>query len=65
MEWLDATVGWISLLWLFPVLFMFHDFEEILTVEAWAEEHRDKVLSAMPPFARKALTASFYCGTRQ
>ncbi|MFD1775040.1 HXXEE domain-containing protein [Paenibacillus rhizophilus] len=65
LEWLDAAVNWVSLLWLFPVLFMFHDFEEILTVEKWAENNRDKVLAAMPPFARKALLPSLHCGTRQ
>ncbi|SEN86930.1 Protein of unknown function with HXXEE motif-containing protein [Paenibacillus sophorae] len=65
IEHLNEAIGWPSLLWLFPVLFMFHDFEEILTVEAWAVKHRDKVLPAMPPFARKALSASFNCDTRQ
>lgn len=65
LEWLDAAVDWVSLLWLFPVLFMFHDFEEILTVEKWADSNRDNVLGALPSFARKALLPSFYCGTRR
>ncbi|MBY9078388.1 HXXEE domain-containing protein [Paenibacillus sp. HN-1] len=62
---LDSAVDWSSLLWLFPVLFMFHDFEEILTVEEWADRNRDKVLGTLPPFARKALYASLFCGTRR
>ncbi|MNB65970.1 hypothetical protein D3C75_124330 [compost metagenome] len=62
---LDSVMEWPSLLWLFPVLFMFHDFEEILTVEEWAGRNREKVLGALPPFARKALHASLFCGTRR
>jgi hypothetical protein len=42
-----------SLLWLLPVLFMFHDFEEILTVEAWGNKHGPAVTAALSPGLQK------------
>lgn len=32
-----------SIIWLFPVLFMLHDFEEIILVEAWRKRYKTKL----------------------
>ncbi len=32
-----------TLLWLFPVSFMLHDFEEIIRIECWIHRNGDRV----------------------
>ncbi|WP_274853399.1 HXXEE domain-containing protein [Bacillus methanolicus] len=59
LEWLDAKIHLISVLWLFPILFMFHDFEEILTVEKWTKQNKEHVLTALPQSIRKYFYSSF------
>jgi hypothetical protein len=34
--------------WLFPVIFMIHEFEEIFMVEAWAERYKEKIQRVWP-----------------
>ncbi|MFD3261214.1 HXXEE domain-containing protein [Paenibacillus lentus] len=68
MEWLallNANVHMTSLLWLFPIIFMFHDFEEIITIEQWIKVHGTRVQSSLPPFARKLYQPSFQMNTLQ
>lgn len=31
-----------TIVWLFPVIFMLHDFEEIIFVEAWKRKYKKK-----------------------
>jgi hypothetical protein len=35
-------------LWLMPVLFMIHEFEEIFMIEAWSERHKEKINQIWP-----------------
>ncbi|WP_039839151.1 HXXEE domain-containing protein [Paenibacillus sonchi] len=49
IHWLNLHIDQVSLLWLLPILFMFHDFEEILTVESWGIKYGPKVEAALPP----------------
>ncbi|TCS95737.1 HXXEE domain-containing protein [Hazenella coriacea] len=65
LEWLNAHLHIISVLWLFPIVFMFHDFEEILTVEKWVQHNKEKVLTLLPESARKYLYSSFKMTTVQ
>lgn len=37
-----------TLLWLLPIVFMFHDFEEIIMMKAWLDKNADKVASRFP-----------------
>jgi hypothetical protein len=65
LEWLDSRIHIISVLWLFPILFMFHDFEEMLTVEKWIKHNKEQVLSVLPKSARKYFYSSFQMTTVQ
>ncbi len=60
---LNGHIELLSLLWLFPVTFLFHDFEEILTVEKWGSKHGDQVRQSLPSFARNAFQSSFRMNT--
>ncbi|WP_010271121.1 HXXEE domain-containing protein [Paenibacillus senegalensis] len=60
---LNSHVELLSLLWLFPIVFMFHDFEEILTVENWVKTNQEKVLSRVPVFVQNLLSDSFKMNT--
>lgn len=50
-DMLEALNGWVSvntLLWLFPVFFMLHDFEEIIFIESWWKKYGHAVLPKLP-----------------
>ncbi|MBC2582383.1 HXXEE domain-containing protein [Clostridium sp. DJ247] len=50
------------IIWLFPILFMIHDFEEIIMIEAWQERNKqyiENMANKHIPFNFKASTASF------
>ncbi len=54
------------LMWLFPVVFMIHEFEEILFVRQWISRNREKLVRRFPRLAKRMLprleaitTASF------
>jgi hypothetical protein len=40
---LDRYVSLRGLIWSFPVVFLFHDTEEILTVERFVRDHRKRL----------------------
>lgn len=67
----DAVTGWIAahldaitVMWLFPIVFMFHDFEEILYVEPWLRRHGGRILEKMSPLARRFASSSLGMTTR-
>ncbi|CAM4461652.1 HXXEE domain-containing protein [Paenibacillus typhae] len=64
LDWLNQHIDTISLLWLLPVCFMFHDFEEILTVESWGITYGNRVEAAIPPRMRKMYKSSMRMTTR-
>lgn len=50
------------IIWLFPILFMIHDFEEIIFIRAWQEKNKKDIQSKMNkklPFEFEASTAAF------
>ncbi|TDL58028.1 HXXEE domain-containing protein [Paenibacillus dendritiformis] len=68
---IDAVTGWIAahldavtVMWLFPIVFMFHDFEEILYVEPWLRRHGDRILGQMSRVARRFAASSLKMTTR-
>lgn len=63
LDYLDAHINLISLFWLFPITFMFHDFEEILTIEKWIQNNRETVQRKLPLFAQKLFGSSFRMNT--
>ncbi|WP_026881695.1 HXXEE domain-containing protein [Clostridium akagii] len=52
-------------IWLFPILFMIHDFEEIFMVNAWQQKNKHYIESRKDkyiPYNFKASTAAFSIG---
>jgi hypothetical protein len=55
-----------TLLWLFPVLFMIHEFEEIIMMQAWVQRNKNSITNRFPTIGGKMIghyaklsTASF------
>lgn len=65
LEWLDMHLHILTVVWLFPIIFMFHDFEEILTVEKWVKRNKDFVFKKIPPSMHKHFSSSFQMTTVQ
>ncbi|UOF88762.1 HXXEE domain-containing protein [Fodinisporobacter ferrooxydans] len=51
--WLDTSISLQSLIWLFLAVFMVHDFEEIIWVESWIDQHFDSLYSSVPRILRR------------
>jgi len=41
------------MVWLFPILFMFHDFEEIIFMQAWSSKNRNFLTHRFPALLKK------------
>ena len=65
LQWLQFNIDITTLLWLFPIVFMFHDFEEILTIEGWIKKHGHAVQSVIPKRLQKFYASSFRMNTLQ
>ncbi|WP_150268792.1 HXXEE domain-containing protein [Paenibacillus tepidiphilus] len=61
---LNAHVDLISLFWLLPVCFMFHDFEEILTIESWGNKHSGETADRLPEKLRNQYLGTLQMTTR-
>lgn len=46
-----------TLIWLFPIAFMFHDFEEILLWELWLNKNSSEIRNRVPAFLTKQVDA--------
>jgi hypothetical protein len=46
-----------TLIWLFPISFMFHDFEEIIFWELWMNKNGGEIKSRVPAFLAKQVDA--------
>ncbi len=60
------------LIWLFPLLFIIHDFEEIIFVKPWINKNRDFFLRKYPKISKKLIphfdnitTSSFALGVAE
>ena len=45
-----------TLLWLLPVVFMIHDFEEIIMIPSWMERNRAEILARFPKLGKRLLS---------
>ena len=43
------------IIWLFPIIFMFHDFEEIIFIKPWYTKNRERVQVRFPKLSSKLL----------
>ncbi|MBW8349836.1 HXXEE domain-containing protein [Bacillus sp. IITD106] len=48
LEWMNANISLTTLIWLFPITFLLHDFEEIIFVESWFKKNFSKVEPKVP-----------------
>jgi hypothetical protein len=55
----------VTLIWLFPLFFLIHDLEEILTVESFMAKKRDKVISMLPKRVGQFVLKQFSMTTKQ
>ena len=56
------------IIWLFPILFMIHDFEEIIIIKSWQQKNKEYIenrLQKFVPFNFKASTAAFSIGVAE
>ena len=60
------------IIWLFPILFIFHDFEEIIFMRAWISKNRSYLSNKFPRLSKKLLphfdnitTSSFALGVAE
>jgi hypothetical protein len=45
-----------TVMWLLPVFFMIHDFEEIIMMEPWAAKYGDRIRKRFPGFGPKLMS---------
>jgi hypothetical protein len=43
------------IIWLFPIIFMFHDFEEIIFIKPWFAKNRNRLKERFPKIAERLL----------
>lgn len=60
-QWLDFQ----TLIWLFPIMFVFHDLEEIIMLERWLNKNSDKVYNKLPKKIADRVINHFSMSTAQ
>ncbi|MUG70259.1 HXXEE domain-containing protein [Paenibacillus validus] len=55
VEFLDSFISINSVIWLFLVAFMLHDFEEIIRIEPWFRRHQPSIYRKVPRRFRNTL----------
>lgn len=67
--WGDLFMGELldvqTLIWLFPVMFSIHDFEEIIMAEKWLERNTNSILNKLPPKIAERVLKQFSMSTAQ
>lgn len=61
-----------AIIWLFPIIFIFHDFEEIIFMQSWIRKNRNYICERFPNLSEKFLphfdnitTSSFAFGVAE
>lgn len=54
-----------TLIWLFPIFFIVHDFEEIIMVEKWLHNNKNKLYKRLPPKLADRIVKQFSMTTAQ
>ncbi|MCL1974964.1 MAG: HXXEE domain-containing protein [Firmicutes bacterium] len=44
------------IIWLFPLIFMFHDFEEIIFIKPWFKKNRERIKKRLPKISKILLS---------
>ncbi|GIN70271.1 membrane protein [Bacillus sp. J14TS2] len=60
-QWLDVQ----TLIWLFPVIFVLHDLEEIIMVEKWMDKNSDVIYAKLPRKIADRVIKQFSMSTAQ
>jgi hypothetical protein len=60
-RWLDVQ----TLIWLFPIMFVFHDFEEIIMAEKWIKKNSDVIYEKLPRTIANRVINHFSMSTAQ
>jgi hypothetical protein len=60
-RWLDVQ----TLIWLFPIIFVFHDLEEIIMVEKWIKKNSDVIYEKLPRKIADRVIKHFSMSTAQ
>nr|WP_106783451.1 HXXEE domain-containing protein [Lysinibacillus timonensis] len=55
----------LTLIWIFPILFMFHDFEEIIMCEKWVQQNKAKIYQVLPNKMANRIVKQFSMTTAQ
>lgn len=55
----------LTLIWLFPVVFIFHDFEEIIMMEKWVKQNTGNISEKLPPRLARRVLRQFSLSTAQ
>jgi hypothetical protein len=53
LSWLNSNLSLPTLLWLFPITFLLHDFEEIIFVESWFKKNYTVLIESLPKHLKK------------
>lgn len=62
-EWLGLDIQ--TLIWLFPVMFILHDFEEIILAERWVQRHSQRIREKFSPKLANRILNQFSMSTAQ
>lgn len=60
-QWLDVQ----TLIWLFPIMFILHDFEEIIMVERWMKRNSTMIYDILPERIADRVIKQFSMSTAQ
>ncbi|MBU8878843.1 HXXEE domain-containing protein [Bacillus sp. FJAT-29790] len=60
-QWLDVQ----TLIWLFPIMFVLHDFEEIIMVERWMKRNSSVIYDKLPERIADRVINQFSMSTAQ
>lgn len=61
LQWIDTH----TLIWLFPIMFILHDFEEIIMVEKWLNNKSSTLYAKLPAKAAESVIKQFSMSTAQ
>ncbi|MBB4825044.1 hypothetical protein HNO89_002270 [Sporosarcina luteola] len=60
-QWIDLQ----TLIWLFPLMFILHDFEEIILIEKWMKGNSTRIYDVMPKRIADKVMQQFSMSTAQ
>ncbi|MEQ6357397.1 HXXEE domain-containing protein [Lysinibacillus sp. M3] len=62
---MEQWIGIQTLIWLFPIMFIFHDFEEIIMVEKWLNKNSTILYERLPKNIANRVIKQFSMSTAQ